>query len=158
MRLRGTGQIFATCLHWAIGKQRLPRATLAGQLKANFFHDAFAVGNTEALKYFAVDDYIGACRSCEIQVTMATMAMLRAIKQSLFCDRRPKGAHGRTLRLAIPGTSLDAGDRLELTLTMPDVAMIDDFDVSSFPSVTLSFQHPIGACCSPRAILHLHWS
>ena len=85
-----------------------------------------------------MDDYLAACTACEIKVLVKTAAMLRNIKLSLFYDRRKKGAHGRALRFAISGTTLMVGDRLEPTLGMPDVAMVDDFDASSLP-VTLTF-------------------
>ena len=86
-------------------------------------------------KDFTHEDYSNACESCEISVHVGKqqLDLLHAILHSLFYDRRPKGSHGRSLRFAIPGTQLRAGDRLEPTLTLPNVSMLDGFTADDLP-------------------------
>ena len=72
---------------------------------------------------FTMEYYEIACRSCELEVVVASVAMLKKILQSLFYDKRKKGAHGRALRFDVTGAALMAGDRLEPSLLLPDVAL-----------------------------------
>ena len=56
---------------------------------------------------FTMEDYLEACRMCEIIVTVASMTVLKRLRQSLHYDRRSnKGAHGRALRWPVPSLDL----------------------------------------------------
>ena len=46
---------------------------------------------------FTMEDYLLACESCEVSVTVTSLAVLRAIRAALFYDKRQTGARGRAL-------------------------------------------------------------
>lgn len=71
-------------------------------------------------------DYEAACRRCEITVVVRTEAERAAIASALFWDRRQYGSRGRALKRAVPSHGLQAGDRLEPSAGLPDVAGFDD--------------------------------
>ena len=82
---------------------------------------------------FTMSDYESACTSCEVSVIVTTVDMLRRIRSSLFYDRRDKGARGRALRWAIPGTPLQPGDRLEPNTNFRDTGLIDRLSIDDLP-------------------------
>ena len=91
--------------------------------------------------------YISVCANCEVSVVVSTVVMLRRIAATLFHDRREgkPGVHGRALRYDIFGIgisrALEVGRRLEPTLSMPHVGIIDGNAVGEFPAcgVRLTF-------------------
>ena len=89
--------------------------------------------DTNVWEDLTMSDYEEACASCEVSVLVHTLDMLRRIRSSLFYDRRDKGAHGRALRWAIPGTRLQAGDRLEPTPNFPDTGLNDRLSIDDLP-------------------------
>jgi hypothetical protein len=69
--------------------------------------------------------YLDSCAACETTVTV-TPAQRRQIRMSLRYDKRSAGSRGRALCVDVPELALKAGDRLEPTPTMPDVAAAVD--------------------------------
>ena len=109
--------------------------------KANYLADQrFDVGSTEIWPDFTMQDYEEACQLCEVFENVTSMTVLRAIRGSLFYDRRKgtSGGAGRCLRLPVAGTRLIKGDRLEPSASLPDIAGIDKLVASDLP-VTLTF-------------------
>ena len=80
-----------------------------------------------------MQDYLDACRLCEITIHVRSMELLRRIRDALFYDHRKDGSHGRALRWDVVGAPLKANDRLEPTPSIPDVAMIDSLTADQLP-------------------------
>ena len=75
-------------------------------------------------------DYFLACQSCEHFVVLDA-AMHKVVLRLLHYDKRAGGHKGRCLREAVLQLGLQAGDRLEPSRHLPDVALFDS--CSSFP-------------------------
>jgi hypothetical protein len=71
--------------------------------------------------------YLAACASCEIMVTLGSVASIRALTSILSYDKRKKGSHGRALThdVVVDGVSLLKHDRLEPSPALPDVGQLD---------------------------------
>jgi hypothetical protein len=85
------------------------------------------------------DTYDAACRACEVSVRIDSKDQHRQLRALLFFDRRKKGSCGRALKRGYPLLGLEAGDRLEPSPELPDVAGFDALD--TFP-VTVLFWRP----------------
>jgi hypothetical protein len=70
------------------------------------------------------DDYHASCRACELFIE-PSVADIAAMTPLLFYDRRSKGSRGRALRRNYPPLGLRAGDRLEPSFAMPDIAKFE---------------------------------
>ena len=68
------------------------------------------------------EDYERACRRCEVHVVVQSAAERDQIAAALYYDKRIQGSHGRALKKAFPSFRLQAGDRLEPSSGLPDVA------------------------------------
>ena len=76
------------------------------------------------------DDYIQACRQCEVVVVL-TQVHHAAIIKILMYDRRPHGNKGRCLTRDYPPLGLRSGDRLEPCSALLDVGRFED--LADFP-------------------------
>lgn len=74
--------------------------------------------------------YETACVSCEVKV-LVSKAQLRALIPRLVYDKRQTGLKGRGLLEDYPALSLKAGDRLEPSLSVPDIGQVES--ATSFP-------------------------
>ena len=93
-----------------------------------------------------MQDYLDACKACEICIRVTSEKLLQSIRGSLFYDRRTnKGYNGRALRFPIHGTELLPGDRLEPTASFPDVGMIDGMSVRDLPISLFFFENEASA-------------
>ena len=108
---------------------------------ATFLKDADFGPASSPWPEFTHEDYLQACDDSEVHVLVLTMVVLKAIRRSLFFDRRMQGGHGRCLRWDVDGTVLKAGDRLEPTRTMPDTAAIETI-IELGNGVWLTFWRP----------------
>ena len=90
-----------------------------------------AVTEPWALKDFAAWD--AACRQCEVHVRLLNKTELDTLTGTLDFDKRSSGSHGRSLTMDLPCFKLRKGDRLEPTLTYPDVCQVDA--LTTFPTV-----------------------
>ena len=93
----------------------------------NFAPVSFAETPWESMNHEGWEE---ACASAEIRVTL-TLEDHTRIKNRLFYDRRTAGNWGRCLTYAYERLGLRAGDRLEPTRALPDVAAFDA--VTCFP-------------------------
>ena len=73
------------------------------------------------------EEYEAACRACELEVLVPDQATLEELRASLEDDRRPDGARGRGLLRDLPRLGLLKGDRLEPSLVLPDVCLVDNW-------------------------------
>ena len=87
------------------------------------------------------DDFKQAFRACKIVVAVSVGAHA-AVLLALAFDRRPHGSAGRALTRSIPGTPLQAGDRLEPTATLADAANFER--INTFPA-RVTFWRPSSA-------------
>lgn len=78
-------------------------------------------------------DYDAACRHCEIEKVL-TKSDVDAIRFRLKFDKRLNGARGRAVATHCPEVGLLANDRLEPSVSLPDVASLED---QPFPVRTL---------------------
>lgn len=76
-------------------------------------------------------DYDAACRAAEVAVVIRTVADRRLLVACLEYDARKDGARGRRVTENLNRFGLQAGDRLEPTVEMPDVSLLDK--TKSFP-------------------------
>ena len=58
---------------------------------------------------FTMEDYLEACQSCEIIVSVTSMPVLKKLLQSLHYDHRQQGSRGRALRWPVSGLLLVSG-------------------------------------------------
>jgi hypothetical protein len=70
--------------------------------------------------------YEAACRACERDVLIGTVALQSKVKMALDYDKRVAGSKGRALVMDIPELALCKGDRLEPGPSMLDVAGFED--------------------------------
>ena len=87
-----------------------------------------AAGHTEEALRWAPNtnaDYEACCERCLRKVKVATIADRDRISQRLRYDKRPNGGRGRCLTEKLPAFGLEAGDRLEPTDNLPDVAAFE---------------------------------
>ena len=94
-----------------------------------------AWGNTaEKLRWTENEDgdYFTACASCEIVIELTARAMKLIIKAGLHYDK--KKGRGRCLRSSIGELRLLEGDRLEPSISMPDVG---DFEETALGSTVI---------------------
>ena len=81
------------------------------------------------------EQYQEACDSAEQRV-ITTEELYKTVLQALRYDKRKSGSRGRALIRAIPQLGLEAGDRLEPSDALPDVA---DFDNLAYFPVSATF-------------------
>lgn len=81
-----------------------------------------------------MDTWEAACARCEIRVRFQTMEQLAAVRNALHYDKRSSGSKGRCLTANFPALGLKAGDRVEPTPELRDVA---DFDSLVAPCAVL---------------------
>ena len=74
------------------------------------------------------EDYIAAARRCEIYVRLDADTRV-IVAAHLFYDKRPGGHHGRVLRKEIRQLLLMKGDRLEPSMTLPDVSQLETMPI-----------------------------
>jgi len=77
-------------------------------------------------------DYDDACSLCEKVVTIHGQEEHNLCLARLFYDKRSDGGRGRCLKADIPSLALKAGDRLEPSPSLPDVASFDGKRVYPF--------------------------
>ena len=68
------------------------------------------------------DDYFDNCRHCTRHVTFNREGLRTRVVASLRYDKRKQGSHGRALQEAFSDLGLDAGDRLEPSAQLADIA------------------------------------
>ena len=87
------------------------------------------------------DDYEEACRRCEIDVVLDSR--LRDVVWShLRFDRRSDGPHGLALTDNIPGLPLRVDDRLEPSMTLPNVADLEGVLIPVGTTILVTFWRP----------------
>lgn len=82
----------------------------------------------------ASGEYSSACGRCEHWVVLTPDTHAK-VARLLFYDKRKEGSRGRALRENVPELGLVAGDRLEPSVGLQDVAAFEA--ISSFPAVVL---------------------
>ena len=81
------------------------------------------------------EQYEEACDRAEKRVII-TEELHKTVLQALRYDKRSTGSRGRALIRAVPQLGLEAGDRLEPSDALPDVA---DFDNLAYFPVSVTF-------------------
>ena len=96
------------------------------------------------------DDYLVACRRCELWVTVPTAEAHAKLVAALVYDKRKQGSGGRSLATRVTDTipALEKDDRLEPSDAMSNVA---DFDaVRVFPHVALFWRGSLESVAKHR--------
>jgi len=80
------------------------------------------------------NDYFEAARACEILVVLRSSEDASSIVRFLRYDKRKQGSRGRALvrSLIVNGTQLQANDRLEPSVGLPDVGELENVEL--FPA------------------------
>ena len=96
--------------------------------------------------------YSAACTACEMWVKIPDAATHRELKAALAYDKstgggNKKDARGRALLIDVPGLGLKAGDRLEPSPTLVDVAEFDRLPVGT---PVLFWRRPSETICRHR--------
>jgi hypothetical protein len=72
------------------------------------------------------------CRAAEVWAIIDNEAQLKAIVAALHFDKRKQGGSaGRALTISFPALGLEAGDRLEPSQTLQDIALFDQICIFS---------------------------
>ena len=115
--------------------------------KSVFFDcKSLAVGSTPHA-WRTASHYEQACQSCEVNVRVGRRDQIR-IRGALKFSKGGK-YRGRVMRGDLPDLGLQAGDRLDPTDTMPDVASFDDMDVTE-PKTVKFWRSSLDTCTRRR--------
>ena len=106
--------------------------------KANMTVDVGFGPGSPVWPEFTFEDYLEACEKSEVFAVVRTVEVLTRLRSALWYDRRKQGKHGRVLRWGMPGLHLLEGDRLEPSVTVRDVGLIDTLGRDALP-LTLTF-------------------
>jgi hypothetical protein len=132
LQLRGDWSEFAHSVgfvNWASRDHPCFMCDASQDLLCGLLRDANALSCPFNLKTNIT--YFAECASCEISITLVSVAQRDMIRAALYYDKRRMGSLGRSLMFALPAFGLLENDRLEPTSTLPDVGCFDN--VEDFP-------------------------
>ena len=84
------------------------------------------------------EDYMTACSRCEHKI-IADAGLIKRLSRCLKYDKRARGNHGRCLTENLPEVNLLAGDRLEPSANLVDVADLERMCKKPGETVELTF-------------------